>query len=157
MKFRLVAIVCLFLAANALAQEKAPEKHQQGKLATALNTDVAAAEARSRKLWEDYKNRDKAALSTTLSESFRGIEEGGDFFGAKEYLSTLDEFELKSYTLSDYIIMPLATGDVLINYHARYEGAAAGETTHGNAGFSEVWIRRGGNWKLQYLQETYVK
>jgi hypothetical protein len=153
MKICLVAVACLFLTLNALAQEKAPQK----KPAAPPNADTAAAEARSRKLWEDFRTRNKAALSATLAEGFRGLEEGGDFFDAKGYLSAFDGFELKSYVLSDYMATPLGTGAVLINYHARYEGAAAGETTQGNAGFSEVWVRRGGNWKLQYLQETYVK
>ena len=157
MKFRLVAVACLFLPLNALAQEKAQEKASQNKPAVLLKADTAAAEARSRKLWEDFRTRNKAALSATLAEGFQGLEEGGDFFDAKGYLSGLDGFELKSYVLSDYTVMPLGTGAVLINYHANYEGAAAGATTHGNAGFSEVWVRRGSNWKLQYLQETYVK
>ena len=153
MKFSLVAVVCLLLTLNVLAQEKAQPK----KPATSLNVATAAAEAHSRKLWEDFRSRNKAALSATLAEGFRGLEEGGDFFDAKGYLSGFDEFELKNYVLSDYTVIPLATGAVLINYHANYEGAAAGETTHGNAGFSEIWVRHGSNWKLQYLQETYVK
>lgn len=149
MKFPLVAVVCMLLTLNALAQEKKP--------ASSSNPDTAAAEVRSRKLWEDFKNHNKAALSATLAEGFRGLEEGGDFFDTKGYLSGLDEFELKTYDLNEYTVLPLGSDAVLLNYHARYEGAAAGETTHGNAGFSEVWVRRSGNWKIQYLQETYVK
>jgi uncharacterized protein DUF4440 len=152
-RIHLVAIACLLLTLNALAQEKVPQKTP----AASLNADTAATEAHSRKLWEDFRTRNKTALSATLADGFRGIEEGGDFFDAKGYLSALDGFELKSYVLSDYVATPLGTGAVLINYHANYEGAAAGETTHGNAGFSEVWVRRGNNWKLQYLQETYVR
>ena len=157
MKFHLVAVACLFLTFNTLAQEKALGKDQPKQPAASLNADTAAAEARSRKLWEDFWNRNKAALSATLAEDFRGLEEGGDFFDAKGYLSGFDELELKNYVLSDYTVVPLATGAVLINYHANYKGAAAGQTTLGNAGFSEVWVRRDNNWKLQYLQETYVK
>jgi hypothetical protein len=158
MNFRLVlvlvAVACLLLTRNALTQQKA----QQNNPAHSRNPESAAAEARSRKVWEDFKNRNKAALSATLAENFRALEEGGSgFFGAKQYLSSLDEFELKSYNLSDYVVIPLGKDALLINYHARYEGAEAGETTKGNAGFSEVWVRRVGNWKLQYLEETYVK
>ena len=153
MKFRVVAVACLLLALNAFAQEKSLQ-NKAGGSQTAL---TAAAEDRSRKLWEDYRNRDKAALSATLAESFRGLEEGGDFFDAQAYISSLDDFELKGYTLSDYTVIPLQTGAVLINYHGSYEGATAGQTTQGNAGFSEVWVRHGNSWKLQYLQETYLK
>lgn len=158
MRFRAIAaaiaVAGLLRSPNVLSQEKAQLK----KPATSSNADTAACEARSRQIWEDFRNHNKAALAATLADGFRALEEGGDgFFDAKAYLSTLDGFELKGYTLSDFTITPLGTGAVLINYRAVYEGAADGQTTQGNAGFSEVWVRRGGNWKLQYLQETYVK
>jgi hypothetical protein len=158
MGFRVIAIAiaCLFLTLNVPAQEKVQEKAQE-KASPSPTTDAASAEARSRKIWEDFKKRDKAALSATLAEGFRALEEGANFTDAKEYLSTVDEFELKSYDLSDYTVTPLGRDTVLINYHARYEGVSGGETSQGNAGFSEVWVRRGGSWKIQYLQETYVK
>lgn len=158
MKFRSVALACLLLTLNGLPQEKALEKDHPKKPEVWLNADTAAAEARSRKLWEDFRNRNKTAISAILAENFRALEEGGDgFVDAKAYLSTLDGFELKGYVLSDFTITALGSGAVLINYHAVYEGASAGESTHGNAGFSEIWVHRGGNWKLQYLQETYVQ
>lgn len=150
---RLGAIVCLFLTLSALAQEKT----QPRKTSTSQNLDAAASEARSRKVWEDFKHRNKAALAATLAEGFRALEEGGNFSDATQYLSTLDDFELKSYDLRDYVVKPLGRDSVLLNYHARYEGASGGETSKGNAGFSEVWVRRGAKWELQYLQETYVK
>jgi hypothetical protein len=154
MKFYLTVILCLFLTGNALAQEKAPAN----KLSARLNPVAAAAEARSRKLWADFKNRNKTALMAILADGFRALEEGANGFAdAKGYLSTLDDFELKSYDLSDYAITPLGADAVLVNYHARYAGASGGETTQGNAGFSEVWVRRAGKWKIQYLQETYWK
>lgn len=154
MRFRPVAFIVLLLSLSALSQEKT----SLNKPTASANADAAACEARSRKVWEDFRNRNKTALAATLAEGFRALEEGGDgFVDAKAYLATLDGFELKGYTLSDYTITPLVTGAVLINYHAVYEGAADGQSTQGNAGFSEVWVHRGGNWKLQYLQETYVK
>jgi hypothetical protein len=154
MRFRPAVVACLLLTLSALSQEKAP----LNKPTTSAKADAAACEARSRKIWEDFRNRNKTALAATLAEGFRALEEGGDGFSdAKAYLSTLDGFELKGYSLSDYTITPLAAGAILINYHAVYQGSADGQTTQGNAGFSEVWVHRGSNWKLQYLQETYVR
>lgn len=153
MRFHLVAVVCLFLTLSALTQEK----EQQKKGSTSQNPTAAASEARSRKVWEDFKNRNKTALAATLAEGFRALEEGANFSDATQYLSGLDDFELKSYELTDYVVRPLARDAVLLNYHARYEGVSGGETSKGNAGFSEVWVRRGDKWELQYLQETYVK
>jgi hypothetical protein len=151
MRLRPFAIACLLLGSNVLAQQKAPTKP-----AASQSPDVAA-EARSRKIWADFKNRDQTALAATLAEGFRALEEGANFTDAKGYLSGLDDFTLKSYELSDYVVTELNGDAILINYHARYEGISGGETSQGNAGFSEVWVRRDGSWKIQYLQETYVK
>lgn len=154
MKFHLVAVVCLLLTLSSFAQEKSAENNP----AALQNTDTAGCEARSRKIWEDFKNHNKAALAATLADGFRALEEGANGFAdAKGYLSTLDDFELKSYDLSDYTAVRLGSDSFLVNYHARYEGVSAGQTTQGNSGFSEVWVRRSGHWKIQYLQETYWK
>jgi hypothetical protein len=153
MRFSSVAFICVLLVLSAFAQEKA----RQTKPAAAQNSSAAASEARSRKIWADFKNRDKAALAATLAEGFRVLEEGANFTDAKGYLAGFDDFQLKSYDLTDYVVTPLTGDAILINYHARYEGVSGGETSQGNAGFSEVWVRRNGGWKIQYLQETYVK
>jgi hypothetical protein len=152
MRLRLIAVAWLLLVFNVFAQDKA-----QTKPAAPQSPYVAGAEARSRKVWEDFKNRDKAALSATLADGFRVLEEGANFTDAKGYLSGLDDFTLKSYELKDYVVIPLNRDTILMNYHARYEGVSGGETSQGNAGFSEVWVRSNGGWKIQYLQETYVK
>jgi hypothetical protein len=153
MRFRRITVICILLGMCAFAQEKAPQTEPPAS----QSVDAAAAEARSRKFWQDFKKRDKAALAATLAEGFRVLEEGANFTDAKGYLAGLDDFALKSYELSDYVVTELGRDAVLINYHARYEGVSGGETSQGNAGFSEVWVRRGGSWKIQYLQETYVK
>lgn len=150
MRFPLAVVACMFFSLISVAQEKAQP-------ASSSNSDQTTCESHSRELWADYKARDQAALTATLAEGFRAIEEGADFFDAKAYISGLDGFELKSYTLSDYTVISLAHDACLVNYHARYEGVSAGEKSQATAGFSEVWVRRGGVWKIQYLQETYVK
>jgi hypothetical protein len=153
MRFRRIAVICMLLGFSGFAQEKAPPT----KSVESQHADAAAAEARSRKVWQDFKNRDKAALSDMLAQGFRVLEEGANFTDVKGYLAGFDDFTLKSYDLTDYVVTPLGRDAILINYHARYEGVSGGETTQGNAGFSEVWVRRNGGWKIQYLQETYVK
>jgi Domain of unknown function (DUF4440) len=153
MTSRWIPVACLLFTINIAAQEGA----NANKPAGAPVAENYAAEARSRKIWADFKDRNKTALAATLADGFRALEEGADFTDAKGYLSGLDDFQLRSYDLTDYRAIPLGRDSILINYHARYEGISGGETSQGNAGFSEVWVRRDGSWKIQYLQETYVK
>jgi hypothetical protein len=140
----------LFLATAAAAQEmQHPAK---------AGTVPAQVEARVRELWEAFKNKDKAALSAMLDDEFRQFEEGLSAFGDKKTeVNAVDDFELLSYTLNDFIVKSIGPNAALVTYVAQYEGKSAGEVSKGHSVFAEVWIRSGSDWKDLYMQETYVK
>ena len=140
----------LFLATAAAAQEmQHPAK---------AGTVPAQVEARVRELWEAFKNKDKAALSAMLDDEFRQFEEGLSAFGDKKTeVNAVDDFELLSYTLNDFIVKSIGPNAALVTYVAQYEGKSAGEVSKGHSVFVEVWIRWGSDWKDLYMQETYVK
>lgn len=150
MKRALIAIaVTLSLVFAAAAQEK-PKARSKGS--------APSVEASVRKLWEAYKNKDKAALAGMLDDGFRMFEEGTSKIGDKNAeVNAPDEFELTNYTLSDFTVKPIAPNAALVTYHAQYEGKAGTEASKGNSIFGEVWIHSGGAWKALYLQETYLK
>jgi hypothetical protein len=115
-------------------------------------------EAQVRKLWDAFKKKDKATLSSLLDDRFRMFEEGLTTFGDKKAeVNGPDEYELLSYTLSDFTVKPIGPDSALVTYLAQYEGKSGGEVLKGKSIFGEVWLRSGGNWKAFYLQETYVK
>ena len=150
MKRALVAVALLLSFASAAA---AQEKQQAAKSGT-----VPPIEAQVRKLWEAYKNKDKAALSALLDGGFRQFEEGLSTFGDKKTeVNSVDEFELLSYTLSDFTVKSIGPNAALVTYVAQYEGKSGGEVSKAKSVFGEVWIRAGGQWRDSYMQETYVK
>jgi hypothetical protein len=152
MKRTLVAVAVLLLSFASAAA--AQDKQQAAKSGTA----APQLEARERKLWEAFKNKDKAALSAMLDGGFRQFEEGLSAFGDKKAeVNAVDEFELLSYTLSDFTIKSLGPNAALVTYIAQYEGKTAAETSKAKSVFGEVWIRAGNEWKELYMQETYVK
>jgi len=115
-------------------------------------------EAKVRKLWEAFKKKDKATLSSLLDDGFRQFEEGLTTFGDKKTeVNAVDEFELINYTLSDFTVKALAPNTALVTYIAQYEGKSGGETSKAKSVFGEVWIHTGNEWKCLYMQETYVK
>lgn len=127
----------------------------QGKQKT---TDARPLETQVRKLWAAFKNKDKATLSSLLDDRFRMFEEGLTTFGDKKAeVNGPDEYELLSYTLSDFTVKPIGPDAALVTYLSQYEGKSGGEVLKGKSVFGEVWLRSGGNWKAFYLQETYVK
>lgn len=130
----------------------------QEKQTTTAKTATPPVEANVRKLWEAFKNKDKTTLSSLIDDQFRMFEEGLSTFGDKKAeVNAPDEYELLSYTLSDFTVKPLGPNTALVTYRAQYEGKSGGEIAKGNSIFGEVWTRSGNNWKALYLQETYIK
>ena len=143
-------MLLLSLATAAAAQQK----QKTGE----LRAGTPPLEANVRKLWEAFKNKDKATLASLLDDGFRQFEEGLSTFGDKKTeVNAVDEFELLSYTLSDFNVKPIGPNAALVTYIAQYEGRYGGEISKGKSVFGEVWIRAGGEWKDFYMQETYVK
>ena len=144
-----VSVLVLLLPSAATAQEK-----------QAIKSGIVPAqvEAQVRKLWEAFKNKDKVTLSNLLDDKFRQFEEGLSTFGDKKTeVNAVDEFELISYTLSDFTVKSLAPNTVLVTYIAQYQGKSGGEVSKAKSVFGEVWIHTGKEWKDLYMQETYVK
>jgi|ERR1051326_1520652 hypothetical protein len=153
MKSALIAMAVLLVtvAGAATAQEKPAAKSNPG---------IPPLEAKERKLWDDFKNKDKAGLASLLDDDFRQFEEGQSTFGDKKTeVNAVDEFELVSYTLSDFTVKSLGPNSALVTYIAQYEGKSGGEASKAKSVFAEVWIRKGkdNDWKDFYMQETYVK
>lgn len=149
MKKALVAVALLLsLAGAATAQEKLQ----------AAKPVPAQLEARVLALWEAFENKDKATLSAMLDGGFRQFEEGLSAFGDKKTeVNAVDDFELISYTLSDFTVKSIGPKAALVTYIAQYEGKSGGEISKGHSVFGEVWVRSGSEWKDLYMQETYVK
>jgi hypothetical protein len=152
MKRTLVVVAALVLSfATTAAAQQNPQAIKSGVVARQL-------EAQVRKLWEAFKNKDKATLSALLDDGFRQFEEGLTTFGDKKTeVNSVDEFELLSYTLSDFTVKSTAPNTVLVTYIAQYEGKTGGQVSKAKSVFGEVWIRSGHEWKDLYMQETYIK
>ena len=149
MKRARIAVAVLLLAGLALARQKPAVKP---------DADASQLEGQVRKLWDAFKQKDKATLSAMLDDGFRQFEEGLSTFGDKKTeVSAPDEFELLSYTLSDFTVNRIGPNAALVTYIAQYEGKSGGQVSKGKSVFGEVWIRAGQRWKDLYMQETYVK
>ena len=151
MKRPLIAVALLLssLASTVMAQE-----HH----AATQSASTPVLETKVRKLWEAFKSKDKATLAALLDDGFRQFEEGLSAFGDKKTeVNSVDEFELLSYTLTDFTIKSIGPNAALVTYIAQYEGKSGGEASKGHSVFGEVWIRSGNEWKALYMQETYVK
>jgi hypothetical protein len=146
----ILLVFAMLMSSAGLAQDR-PQSPAPKPLAPSLETQV-------RKLWEAFKNKDKATLSALLDENFRMFEEGLTTFGDKKaQVNAVDDFELISYTLGDFKVKQIARDAVVVTYIAQYEGKSGGENSKAKSVFGEVWTHSGSDWKCLYMQETYVK
>jgi hypothetical protein len=151
MKPMLIAVALLLsFSVGVTAQEKQP-------LAKA-NSNAAVIETNVRKLWQAFQKKDKATLSSLIDDGFRQFEEGLSAFADKKTeVNAVDEYELISYTLSDFNVKSLGPNSELVTYIADYQGKSGGEVAKAKSVFGEVWTRSGKDWKVLYMQETYMK
>ena len=144
-----VAVLLLSLVSAAAAQDK-----------QAIKSGIVPAqlEAQVRKLWDAFKNKDKATLSALLDDGFRQFKEDLSTFGDKKTeVNSIDTVKTNSYTLSDFTVKSLSPNTALVTYIAKYEGKSGGQVSKATSVFGEVWIHTGREWKGLYMQETYVK
>jgi len=149
MKKLFAAVACLLFLIPAATAQGTPAKP----------TPIAPAlEAKVRKVWEDFRSKNKTSLGAALAENFREMEEGGSGFGDKKAeIAMVDEFELTSYLLKDFAVKSLGPESALVTYSAHYEGKSAGQTQKSDSIFGEIWVHEGTGWKVLYIQETSVK
>jgi steroid delta-isomerase-like uncharacterized protein len=121
-------------------------------------TGLDVLEAKVRKAWEDFKNKNKSGFAAILADGFQEAEDdGGGFRDQQTEVAEIDQFNLSQYTLKDFNIEPIGADGALVKYLGEYSGTVAGQHVDGKSAWGEVWVRRGDDWKLLHVQETKVK
>ncbi len=145
-----IAAICLGMIAAASAQEMKPM--------TAAKPSASALEANVRKSWEQFKTKDKVGFAAGLALGYHAVEDDGEGSrDAKAEVAEIDDFALSQYTLTKFHVTSLGAGSALVTYTAEYSGTADGQPVHDKIAVGEIWVKRGGDWKELYSQDTKVK
>jgi RNA polymerase sigma factor (sigma-70 family) len=108
--------------------------------------------------WEATKKKDVAGLRKMCAEDFVAIHSDGsratrDAF----FLLAFPFFELKSYSLSDVRLLSLGPDAAILVYKAESEMVVLGETLKEQTQHSSTWVRRNGEWRNVFYQETLIE
>jgi hypothetical protein len=157
MKRTLTSIACLLILVTGSAQEL--KKSAPAKPAPENNASVATVlEAKIRKAWEDYKNRNKEAFAAILANGFAEMTNDADgVIGKETELAEMDRFSLSHYELSDFKLKPVGNAGAVMIYTAEYSGRYGNVLVQMKAIYGEVWLKVGSDWKLLWVQETKLK
>ena len=147
---RTLASMCLLMVVTSFAQEKTAPGNPA--------PEARVLEAKIRKAWEDYKNRNKEAFAAILANDFAEVTNDADgIFGKEAELAEMDHFNLSHYNLRDFKLRPAGSGGAVMTYTAEYDGTYGNEPLHMKAIYGEVWVKVGSVWKLLWVQETKLK
>jgi hypothetical protein len=146
----------LSLACCGWAQQpgtgKPPEEASaQAKLKGLLEANVNAE-------WAAFKNKDKKAYSDLLADDFSAVEDDNQGMRTKAAaVAEVDRSVVDNYFLFAVTVIPLDPNSALVTYELTLQFPPKAVVRFKRVMVSEVWIRRSGQWKERYYQETHVR
>ena len=155
-------LVCLMgLTALAWAQEPAAPKSGESRQPASVSADSGLKEMFEAKLkaeWEAIKNKDKKAYAELLDDDYEGVEVDSKGERTKQQsLNELAEGNVSSYTLWGYKLIPLGPDAAFVIYEVTLQFPPKSVVRFSRVYITELWVKRGGQWKELHYQETHVK
>jgi len=154
--------LCLFVVAAlvvstspGLAQTPAASPMAQGKPAVALasRADLALIE-HSRASWEGYKNKDIAAIKALTADGYHSNAVAGPS-NLQQDIDNMSKLEITSFTIDQPQVTWVGSDVGILRYKADVKGTYEG-TAFKPVYASEVWVKRGGTWRILSYTETPV-
>lgn len=158
---RLVFILAAGLSGFAWAQQPAaPTQFGQDPPAklTAKSTLQEILQAKIKEEWEAIKNKDKKAYGELLADDYQGVEVDGR--GERNKLQAINEMpesNVFNYTLWGFKLMPLEPNAAFVIYESTIQFPPKSQVRYSRVYITELWMKRGGQWKIAHYQETHVK
>jgi hypothetical protein len=150
------------LTALALAQEPtASAKSGNASQFGGVSEDSALKETFEAKIkveWEAVTNKDKKAYAELLADDYQGVEADGR--GERNRIQALNELangNVSSYTLWGYKLIPLGSDAAFVIYEVTMQFPPKSVVRFSRVYITELWVKRGGQWKELHYQETHVK
>jgi hypothetical protein len=159
-RFICACFVCL--TSVALSQQSAvPSPHSESRLSSSASAESNLKDLFESKIkaeWDALKNKDKAAYGALLADDYQGVEVDGQ--GERNKLQAINEMaetNVFSYTLWGYKLIPLGPDAAFVIYEVTMQFPPKSTVRYSRIYVTELWVKRGGEWKELHYQETHVK
>jgi len=162
MRARFIYFCVTWLLSFALAQTSAippaPNANRQSS-DTATDSNLKAMfESRIKAEWDAIKNKDKKAYGALLADDYQGVEVDGQ--GERTKIQAVNEMEagnVYNYTLWGFKLIPLGPDAAFAIYEVTLQFPPKSVVRYSRLYITELWVKRGGEWKELHYQETHVK
>ena len=148
------AVLLVFAAITGTGQ--APSGQNTGAPAPAELK--AIFESKVRDEWEVLKKKDKKSYGDLLADDFQGVENDGKGERTRsQAINEVNEGNVFNYTLWGFKVVPLGSEAALVIYEVTLQFPPKSVLRYSRVYISEIWVKRGGEWKELHYQETHVR
>ena len=154
MRNKLSLVVLALLAATSLciAQTDATSK-AKAKAAGAGPSDQMLID-NSRATWEAYKSRNVAAMRALTAEEYAAYTQAGPT-NLQQDIDTIAKLTIESFTIDEPKVTWPTKDVAILRYKCDLKGSFDGKPFR-PVYATEVWVNRGGKWRIVSYQETPV-
>jgi hypothetical protein len=154
--------ICIaWLASAGLAQEPTTPAKAGAAPQFAVSTDSNLKDmfaAKIRVEWDALKNKDKKTYADLLDDDYQGVEvDGGGERTKLQALNELADGNVFSYTIWGLKLIPLGPDASFVIYESTMQFPPKSQVRYSRVYISELWVKRGAEWKELHYQETHVK
>jgi hypothetical protein len=150
-KLPLFIVALLATATLCIAQTEATSK-SKAKTAGAASDQMLIDNSRA--VWEAYKSRNVEAMKALTAPEYAAYTQAGPT-NLQQDIDTIAKLTIESYTI-DQPKVTWATKDVaVLRYKCDLKGSFEGKAFK-PVYATEVWVNRGGKWRIISYQETPV-
>ena len=110
--------------------------------------------AKEKAAWQAFKDQKADDFKKVVHTDFRGVYVEGISDMQKE-LDDMKKWDMKSFTISDYNIVPVGADTIMSTYKVIVEGTFDGKDASGTFNAGSVWKKEKGGW--QAIFHTNVK
>jgi hypothetical protein len=150
------------LSGLALAQNPAASsKMGESRPSSSVSADAGLKDMFESKIkveWEAIKNRDQKAYGDLLADDYEGVEvDGGGERNKIQAVNEMPQQNVLNYTLWGMKLVPLGPDAAFVIYESTMRFPPKAQIRFSRVYITELWMKRGGQWKEVHYQETRVK
>ena len=161
MRDRFLLTCIASLTSLALAQQPSMPTKIGDSQPSSITTDSSLKNVFESKItaeWEAIKHKDKKGYAELLADDYQGVEVDGRGERTKiQAINELADQNVFNYTLWGVKVIPLGADASFVIYESTMQFPPKSVLRYSRVYISEVWVKRGGQWKELHYQETHVK
>lgn len=153
------AAICVVLSSPVWNQQPtAAPATNPAKLPAAPSKLTELFTAKVTAEWDAFKQKNKQAYSDLLADDFHAIEDDGE--GMRKKSTAADEVDrsvIHDYRLFALTVIPVDANAAMVTYEVTQEFPPTVKVRFKRVFVSELWLKRDGQWKERFYQETRVR